>query len=189
MEEAIYDARHFFEDESKPIDRYLFPNLVRYHAKESLTTGGHAVVEEEGGQDGVEFIRDANNGLILHYSDYVIRTLKTDDGKLPVLHSETREMFYFQPPLNREMLGIADDGPIFRKLVILWQVDSGCSFTEMRLAAPRIGGRRRGNVSHYFNQALPRGTELITPSIADDSVIDEPQVHNTPGEQEATGSE
>jgi len=59
----------------------------------------------------------------------------------------------------------------------------------MRLAAPRIGGRRRGNVSHYFNQALPRGTELITPSIADDSVIDEPQVHNTPGEQEATGSE
>ena len=44
---SVPRAHEFFEAERAPIDRYLFPHIVRYHMKRYLSSHGQDVREEE----------------------------------------------------------------------------------------------------------------------------------------------
>lgn len=89
IEAAIQEARSFFDGREVNVDPFLFPCLVRYHAK--------LLLEEVGQTADYELDDLANNGLYLRFAGYQIRILKSDNGKLPVPGpSKPKQEFYNQ---------------------------------------------------------------------------------------------
>src|SRR5712672_1967641 len=87
IEASIQEARSFFDAKSSRVDPFLFPCLVRYHAKLLLDGSGQSAE--------YELDELANNGLYLRFSGYQIRILKSDNGRLPVPGpSRQRQEFY-----------------------------------------------------------------------------------------------
>jgi hypothetical protein len=162
LEDAIPNAKEFFETQSKSIDRYLFPNLVRFYVKSHLETAGLSIQmdEEEEPEASYQFERLVNNGLSGTYNGFRFRILKADKGELPIPYSEVKKRYYNQQlPL---LLDMPPDSEVVRpNLVILWEVNTKYDFHQLRLACPKSGDKTRDSVEAYFNEPIPHAAELV----------------------------
>lgn len=151
MDSAVTGAASFFPD-GVAIDTCLFPNLVRYYAKQFFENR-HLQAEEE---ESTEFDRIglANNGLCVVRGRYAIRIRKSDNGLVPVPgSSQTLQQFYKQQPLpfnlaNRP-IQIVDTS-----LMLLWEVDAVCRLVGMELSCPRAGTTTRSSVELHWSVPL-----------------------------------
>ena len=163
LEDAIPSAKEFFETQSKSIDRYLFPNLVRFYVKSHLETAGLSIQmdeEEEEPEASYQFERLVNNGLSGTYKGFRFRILKADKGELPIPFSGAKKRYYNQQlPL---LLDMPLDSEVVRpNLVILWEVNTKYNFHQLRLACPKSGDKTRDSVEAYFNEPIPHAAELV----------------------------
>ena len=163
LEDAIPSAKEFFETQSKSIDRYLFPHLVRFYVKSDLETAGLSIQmdeEEEEPEAGYQFERLVNNGLSGTYNGFRFRILKADKGELPIPFSGAKKRYYNQQlPL---LLDMPPDSKVVRpNLVILWEVNTKYNFHQLRLACPKSGDKTRDSVEAYFNEPIPHAAELV----------------------------
>jgi len=163
LEEAIPRAKDFFETQEIDIDRYLFPNLVRFHAKSHLETAGLSIQmdEEEESETGYQFERLVNNGLSGTYNGFRFRILKADKGELPIPGVSVTKKRYYNQQLPLQLDIPFDSECIHLNLVILWEVNFKYDFYQLRLACPKSGGNTRDSVQAYFNEPIPHAAELI----------------------------
>ena len=163
LEDAIPSAKEFFETQGKSIDRYLFPNLVRFYVKSHLETAGLSIQmdeEEEEPEASYQFERLVNNGLSGTYNGFCFRILKADKGELPIPFSGAKKRYYNQQlPL---LLDMPPDSEVVRpNLVILWEVNMKYDFYQLRLACPKSGDKTRDSVEAYFNEPIQHAAELV----------------------------
>lgn len=163
LEDAIPNAKEFFETQSKSIDRYLFPHLVRFYVKSHLETAGLSIQmdeEEEEPEASYQFERLVNNGLSGTYNGFRFRILKADKGELPIPFSGAKKRYYNQQlPLLLDMP--PDSKAVRPNLVILWEVNTKYNFHQLRLACPKSGDKTRDSVEAYFNEPIPHAAELV----------------------------
>lgn len=174
LEEAIPKSKEFFETENRDIDRYLFPNLVRYYMKHFLEKVGYSVENDEDEESNVEyqFQRLVNNGLSGIFNGFRFRILKAaENGELPIPGlSERKQLYYNQQlylPFYRpnELVG----QHIRPNLIILWEIDSNTDFLQQRLACPKSGGKTKDSVQAYFNEPIPHGVELVKGKVSEET--------------------
>ena len=172
FEEAVPKAKDFFELQEKSIDRYLFPNIVRYYLKELLQSAGFSIEMDEDEESLIEyqFQRLVNNGLSGTFNWFRFRILKTDHGELPVPGpSKPKQQYYNQQlPLHFGMPFDEYTKTVHPNLIILWEVDAHHDFLRLRLACPKTGGTTRGSVQGYFNEPVPHSAELVKSKVAEE---------------------
>lgn len=165
FEEAVPEAKEFFESQEKNIDRYLFPNIVRYYVKDLLESAGFAIEMDEDEESVVDyqFQRLVNNGLSGTFKGFRFRILKADRGQLPVPGpSKPKQQFYNQQlPLHFGMPFDEYIKIVRPNLIVLWEVDAHHDFLRLRLACPKTGGVTRDSVQDYFNEPVPHAAELV----------------------------
>ncbi len=152
MDSAVAGAASFFAD--AVIDACLFPNLVRYHAKQFFAYRQLVAVDEEDAPAEFDSIGLANNGLCVVCSRYAVRIRKSDNGLIPIPGpSYTLQQFYRQQPLPFNLANrpaqIVDTS-----LLILWHVDAGYRLSGLDLCCPQEGGTTRSSVKHYWSVRL-----------------------------------
>jgi hypothetical protein len=164
MEKAIPQAKEFFVNEDKPVDTYLFNDLIRYYAKEMLQDSGFTIEDDVEEVNEYEFKPLCNNGLFGKFNGHYFRILKTDHGSVPMPVSGMRKEFYTQPP----QLPLPFDAPytepgmkVRHNILILWEVDSQYNFLRLRLACPKAVGKTCESLEVYFNKPLPHAAEMI----------------------------
>jgi hypothetical protein len=127
FEAAIHESRAYFEEHGEEIDRYLFPNLVRYHA---LRLFGR----DENKNGDYSIIRLSNNGIKIAHRACLIRIWKADEGELPAAgDSETKLDYYYQPYLPN----FFEETGVPPKLAIIWDLDFGFNLNKLILACPK----------------------------------------------------
>jgi len=126
LEAATAQASDFFADGE--LDRALYPNLVRFHAKQALEGRPFEIVDEE--TDRLEHEVLANNGLLLRYGAREVRIRKAVDGSIPAPTSQTLKDFYEQPSLFGSTVET-------QRLLLLWDTPGGV--LELSLACPKSG--------------------------------------------------
>jgi hypothetical protein len=165
MEKVIPKAKEFFSEQSKegkPIDAYLFNDLVRYYAKEMLDSSGFAVENDIDTVNKYEFKPLSNNGLSGIFNGRRFHILKADHSNIPMPASEERKKVY-----NQQLVMQLDSpnneisGKILYNILILWEVNGEYDFLRLRLACPKAVGKTRESLEVYFNQALPHAAEMI----------------------------
>lgn len=164
LENGFQQTRTFFDGMGKPINRFLFPNLVRYFVKEHLTSAGQDVIEEEETEvQSLEMANIANNGLFMVFGGYQIRILKADRGGLPHPgHSRAKRGFYAQqssffPLLNGELRVTS------LNLVVLWDNLLNHSLAALRMVCPKDCSGDPLTIDVYFNEAIPHPATLAKP--------------------------
>lgn len=164
MENVIPQAKELFVKENKPVDIYLFNDLVRYYAKEMLQDSGFTV------EDDVEEIAEyrfkalVNNGLSGKFNGHFFRILKADHGSVPMPVSEKKKEFYNQHQqltLPLDALDIEPSMKVRHNILILWEVDNQYNFLRLRLACPKSVGKTCESLEVYFNEPLPHAAEMI----------------------------
>ena len=139
-EVAIGKARAHFQDRGRTINRYLFPCIVRDEMLAELPEQQLAVPFQHCPLE--------NNGLLLLYQGYVIRSRKTKHGQLAAPgRSWALQSFYRQlsweegatpPPWVPQQLTLQfPPSPPEYNLMLLWCVDHRFIFEGLWLAAPR----------------------------------------------------
>jgi hypothetical protein len=164
MEKVIPQAKEFFVNEDKPVDTYLFNDLIRYYAKEMLQDSGFTVEDDVEEANEYEFRPLCNNGLFGKFNGHFFRILKTDHGSVPMPVSGRRKKFYTQPPQLPLPLYTPDIEPgmkVLHNILILWEVDSQYNFLRLRLACPKAVDKTRESLEVYFNEPLPHAAEMI----------------------------
>lgn len=164
MEQAIPQAKGFFVEENKPVDIYLFNDLVRYYAKEMLQDSGFTVEDDLEEVAEYRFKTLVNNGLSGEFNQYSFRILKADHGSVPMPVSQEKRNFYNQHqqlalPFNA--LDIEPSMKVRPNILILWEIDSQYSFLRLRLACPKTVGDTCESLEVYFNEPLPHAAEMI----------------------------
>jgi hypothetical protein len=151
---GVFKAREYFEQQEneadKQVDRYLAPNIVRYHAVRYLRRAGQDAQEDD--DSGMSMSVIPNNGIHVNYGKYKIKILKSNKGDLPIPgDSKSRRLFYDQPFLkysdNVDFLNI--------KLILLWNVDISYSLGILSLACPKSGEKTRESVTHHWHCRVP----------------------------------
>lgn len=175
LDSGIFKAREFFQkqenEDEKKVDRYLAPNIVRFHAVRYLRRAGQDAYDDNENEMNMSLI--PNNGIHVNYGRYKIKILKSNKGDLPIPgHSLSRRNFYDQPFLryvdNEDFLDI--------KLILLWNVDQSYTLGKLSLACPKSGELTRESVSHHWHCNIPtkilygefNETDIITP----DEILD-----------------
>ena len=167
LEAAIQAARSFFDERNEKPDPYLFPCLVRYHAKLLLR-------EREQAAD-YEFDDLANNGLYLVFGEYPIRVLKSDDGRLPVPgNSKAKQEFYNQQLSFTFMPGSVTLPMSRMNLVVLWDTDSLWNLERLTLVCPKAGGVTRESVETHWEIQIPHPALLETAMVPTNAAGDLP---------------
>jgi hypothetical protein len=171
MEKVIPQAKEFFVREDKPVNAYLFNDLIRYHAKDLLQGSGFNVEDDMEEVNEYEFKALCNNGLFGKFNGHFFRILKADQGSVPMPTSDKRREFYTQPPQLPLPLDALDKRGMKTgyNILILWEVDNQYNFLRLRLACPKAVGKRRESLEVYFNEPLPHAAEMIktkAPAIA-----------------------
>jgi hypothetical protein len=165
---GVFKAREYFEnqenEDDKIIDRYLAPNLVRFHAVRYLRRAGEDAHEDE--ENDISMSPIPNNGIHVNCGKYHIKILKSNKGDLPVPgHSQSRRTFYDQPFLeysdNVDFLNI--------KLILLWNVDKSYTLGILSLACPKSGEQTRESVTHHWHCRIP--TRMLYGEFNDTDVI------------------
>jgi len=163
MEKAVPQAKEFFVSRDKPVDTYLFNDLIRYYAKEPLRDSGFAVEDDVEDVSEYEFKPLSNNGLFGRFNGHLFRILKADHGGAPMPMSGRRREFYTQPPQLLLPFDAPDEPGMkaSHNILILWEVDSQYNFLRLRLACPEAAGKTRESLKVYFNEPLPHAAEMI----------------------------
>ena len=126
LEAAAAQAAEFFGEGDK--DVWLYPDLFRFYAKESLEGRPFELVDEESDRLDHEVL--ANNGLLLRYGLREIRIRKAENGAIPAATSQTLKDFYEQPSLFGSAVPT-------QRLLLLWDTSNGVF--ELTLACPKSG--------------------------------------------------
>jgi hypothetical protein len=126
LEAAAAQATEFFGDRDK--DVWLYPDLFRFYAKESLEGRPFELVDEQ--RDRLDHQVLANNGLLLRYGLREIRIRKAENGAIPAATSQTLRDFYEQPSLFGSAVAT-------QRLLLLWDTPHGVF--ELTLACPKNG--------------------------------------------------
>jgi hypothetical protein len=164
MERVIPQAKEFFMKEDKPVDIYLFNDLVRHYAKEMLQDSGFTVEDDVEEVAEYRFKALVNNGLSGKFNGHLFRILKADHGSVPMPESGTKKEFYNQHRQLTLPLDAADSEPGMKvrpNILILWEVDSQYNFLRLRLACPKAVGKTLESLEVYFNEPLPHAAEMI----------------------------
>jgi len=159
MEKVIPQAKELFEKKGKPVNIYLFNDLVRYYAKELLEDSGFPVEDDVEEVTEYEFKALLNNGLSGKFNGHRFRILKADHGSVPMPVSGTKKEFYTQPP--QLPLPLEPSIKVRHNILILWEVDNQYNFLWLRLACPKAVGVTRASLEVYFNKPLPHAAEMI----------------------------
>ena len=162
-----------------PIDASLFPNLVRYYAKQFLGTR-HLVADDEEDVPAFDAIGLANNGLCVVHGRYALRIRKSDNGLIPVPGASfTLQQFYRQQPLPFN-LASRPAQIVDTSLLVLWQVDANHRLAGMDLSCPRSGGTTRASVEAHWSVPLvnPMATSTFSPAGAVEDLDGIEAIHN-----------
>jgi hypothetical protein len=166
IEASVQEARNFFDDRGEVIDPFLFPCLVRYHAKLLLQEAGQAAEYE---LDDL-----ANNGLYLRFGGYQIRILKSDNGKLPVpgLSKPKQEFYNQQLEFDFMNSGPGLSQPSLLNLVVLWEVSGLRNLEKLTLVCPKAGSTTRDSVEQYWEIHIPHPAHSQEPQQFAETVED-----------------
>jgi hypothetical protein len=167
LDKATTQARSFF-GEDQEIDTALFPDLVRYYAKELLQDPKYKSI-------GYVLAILNKNGLLLIYEQdgciYKIRVRKADeDGELPIATLSTKMKEHLkQPNLFLPGMEIQDleekyVSPSLVKLVVVWDCDSSFTLTDVWLAC----FRNEMGATHFVGEIPHSATTITAPSVFDD---------------------
>ncbi len=163
---GIFKTQEFFDnqerEQDKVIDRYLAPNLVRYHAIQVLNGLGHEVRED----NDINLENVANNGIHIKYGSYNLRILKSNLMEIPVPgHSKTRQVFYHQGQINFPPDKNNNKDLMEINLLLLWSVEYPYSLSNLSLACPKAGGSTRESVLHHWHEKIPEsflyGSDIV----------------------------
>jgi hypothetical protein len=181
MEHATQEARDYFEGRDEDRDAWLYPNLVRYHAKLGFDAEGHKVTDIEA-QPG--FARDdlANNGLLLTLDGFRVRILKSDRGELPVPGASLAKQAYYSQP------SLFEDPREVLNLVVLWDAPGGV-LGDLDLVCPKSGKTTRSSVGEHWAMPIPHpATSHSDPTPVEHSPDADDLPITLPGEEE-TGTD
>ncbi len=156
LEVAIPEAKAYFGTRNKPIDRWLFPALIRYQVKQYFAEQGYNAREGGGTFEQVDV---PNNGLWLAVDEYLIRILKAYQGGIPAPHSPAAEAFFSQQlPLGLTSLDGTPINPTAHNLIITWDVDENYNLKRVRVAFPESG-------SPSWIADVPHPAQTISPDL------------------------
>ena len=154
IEASIQEARSFFDARSATVDPFLFPCLVRYHAKFLLNEAGQAA--------DYELDDLANNGLHLRFAGFQIRILKSDNGRLPVPGPSKPKQEFYNQQLEFGFMNAGADA-IDRNvvnLVVLWDVTGLRNLERLTLVCPKAGSTTRDSVEQHWEIQIPHPADL-----------------------------
>lgn len=145
VDQSVPRAIQYFDLVAKPVNRPLFPHLVRFWTRELLAGKEYEVIEEAPTCEAGGLVDVSNNGLFLLWKKYRIRILKAYMSSLPLPVSERRKQFYHQR-LDGLFDGASSDD--FVNLVVLWDIDAEFHLNDLTLVCPKDGDK--GRVDYYW---------------------------------------
>jgi hypothetical protein len=166
IEASVQEARNFFDDRGEDIDPFLFPCLVRYHAKLLLEKTGQAA--------DYELDDLANNGLYLRFAGYQIRILKSDNGRLPVPGPSRPKQEFYNQQLEFDFMNSGSDQSHqnLLNLVVLWEVSGLRNLEKLVLVCPKAGSTTRDSVEQHWEIQIPHPAQSQEPGQLVESVED-----------------
>jgi len=152
LEYGTEHARLFFED-GRPVDPHLFSGLVRYHSREFLKRDEYKSL-------GFTLQGLSNIGVKIVYSRFILRLWKaTDDGLLPPPGLSAAKVAFYSQPLP---LFDANDEPVLvTRLVVLWDVNSQLSLSEVTLVCPSGSVETWKPGTSHWEIPIPHPAEAI----------------------------
>jgi len=156
LEEAIrLSLKYFNEDMKVPIDNFFLNDHIRFHTKRLLSQKGNIDLEEI--YSPIDLL---NNGLAGVCFGYSIRVRKAYDGYLPILSSESMELYCSQ----QLSFNIKDDGilhPVKRpNVMFIWDMTNDYILKPLYLCCPDKAERHK-IISVYYYEKLPHPAEII----------------------------
>ncbi len=167
LEHGTFQAREFFQNQNKTINKSLAPNLVRYYAKMMLQGDGREVFEE----DGKFYINQIpNNGLCIIHHQYWIRILKSAKGELPTPgQSKTKQRFYSQEQYLFKFPSSEEIKKENVNLLLLWETDSHYNLRNLTLACPKAGNTTTESVEIYWHREIPNSILHAVPTYGNEA--------------------
>ena len=182
LRSGIRRSTGFFSDERQPIDRVLFPALVRYFAKQHLTAVDHLAIEEDSDNgeqaDGLGVPEEradygfqalSNNGLCVKTQRYRIRILKSKgNGSIPDPGSSQAMIRFCQ---QERQIPLPLDGMDLESaevnIFLLWEVDpDSYMLSSVWVACPRRYSRSTRSVLCHWRRKveLPTAPTIVPPA-------------------------
>lgn len=161
LEQGTFQAKEYFKNLNKAIDKFLAPGIVRYHTKMILQRDGREVFEEY-----VKFQIDQipNNGLCFQYNQYWIRILKSPNGELPSPgQSKTKQAFYSQ---KQNLFEFSSSEKVKKgniNLLLTWETDSNYELRNLTLAYPKSVNTITESVEIHWRCEIPKSKLHATP--------------------------
>lgn len=151
LEQAVEEARAFFETRDEKNDVYLFPHVVRYCALRLLDAANNR---------DVSYTLHAltNNGLQIECRGYLIRIWKANEGELPAPGSSLAKQAFYQ------QLTLFGPEPCLN-LAVIWDVDGNYSLEKLFLVRPHGNGNpwQKGQVEWQISIPHPADTLVAEP--------------------------
>lgn len=126
-EVGCQEAQNYFK--KNKVDRFLAPNIFRYHMKQYIQNNKWKVLDLE-----TDYL--SGNGLLMHYRNYHIRVWKEQGRELPdpgvseIKNAFLRQIHSFQQP------GLWEEEQFADNLALLWDTDKNYNLVRLRLAHP-----------------------------------------------------
>jgi len=130
FESATEEACQFFETRGRPVNRPLFPALVRYQAKEHLEQHGQIVDDLDTEDIGI-------NGLSLIHRARRVRIWKAEDDELPAPGTSRPKTLFLNQQLGLFLPEHGNPSTIELNLALLWNVDRNHRLKALHLACPK----------------------------------------------------
>lgn len=156
FERATELACGYFEDQRRPVDPSLFPEIARYEMKHFLE--GHGQVVEELSREEV-----GHNGLCITFAERRIRMWKAPDDQLPVASASQKRRDF----LNQQLELYLNEGVLKAvewNLVILWNVDSTYGLDGLHLVCPKSASRDGLKVESHWAVRIPHPAASAPPA-------------------------
>jgi hypothetical protein len=137
LEGGMLKAREYFDSLKLRTDADLAPNIVRFHAKQTLTIAEQSIPGKA--KEAFSLRNLPNNGLMLNVDIYKLRILKVStisEGKLPAPgYSRMRQIFW---NANRQLVLALEfpsgtPKPTTLNLLVLWETDTHFNLSKLHL--------------------------------------------------------
>ena len=122
-------ACQFFEKEGKPVNRALYPDLVRYYARLRLEDEGYVV-------ENLESENIGKNGLCIVFRQRRIRMWKAASDELPAPGPSASKAGFLNQQLSFRIFGDDDASNATLNLAVLWNANSEYRLERLHLALP-----------------------------------------------------
>lgn len=147
LEQALGQARRFFEDQNALVDPYLAPCLVRYHAKTFLVEHGYSV-------EDLDIISVPNNGLSVRYKGRSIRIWKGDADTLPLPGRSRHKLDFLNQQLALDSM-LPDPTGYRHNSMLLWSPDCEYRLQDLYLSLPKSATMIPQNTDAYWTERIP----------------------------------